>query len=147
MSPQWNEPKAIDRKPYLKPKSTMIKDIAMANASMDSSDGLAITLYEIAKQSRKSIIIERLPVPEKFMKEAAKLGYDPLDLILYGGEEFQIVFTVKPSMVERVTSLAEKTRVPLTIIGKVEEGIGVFLRTKNGTIEVKEKGWVHLYER
>jgi thiamine-monophosphate kinase len=119
----------------------------MANASMDSSDGLAVTLHEIAKQSGKGIVIERLPTPRGFIEKAVKLGYDPLDLILYGGEEFQIVFTVKPTMVRRISSLAKKMNVPLTVIGKVEEGEGVLLRTDKEAVEVKEKGWVHLYER
>ncbi len=61
---------------------------------MDSSDGLSTTLNEMAKQSRKRFVITKLPVNQDLLKFAQKTGLEPLDLILHGGEEYEIVATV-----------------------------------------------------
>lgn len=116
----------------------------IANSSMDSSDGLAITLNEISKQSGKKIVLDKLPVPEGFVEVVENLGYNAEDLVLYGGEEFQPVFTFKEKLLNEVMEFSYKTGIEIVIIGKVERGNGVFFQ-KNGTLEmVRNEGWTHL---
>ncbi len=116
----------------------------VANSSMDSSDGLAITLNDIATQSKKRIVIENLPAPEGFVEAVESFGYDAEDLVFYGGEEFQPVFTFREEVLDEVLKLSHRKGVELTIIGKVEKGAGVFLKGRKGLKRIKESGWKHL---
>ena len=62
-------------------------------AMMDTSDGLADALFKIAKASDKTILIDFEKVPyNKKLKELFPKEYK--DLILYGGEDYQIIATV-----------------------------------------------------
>jgi thiamine monophosphate kinase len=62
------------------------------------------------------------------------------ELALYGGEEYELVVTIKP---ERFHDL--KKRVPsLTRIGIVEkESFGVVAHLAAKRIRIKERGWEH----
>lgn len=116
----------------------------VANSSMDSSDGLAITLNEISKQSKKKIVLERLPAPEGFVDVVEGFGFDAEDLILYGGEEFQPVFTFKEELFSEVKKFSRETGIEISIIGRVEEGRGVFFQKDNILKVVENRGWTHL---
>ncbi len=115
----------------------------VANSSMDSSDGLAITLNEISKRSGKKIVLERLPAPEGFIDMVERFGFDAEDLILYGGEEFQPVFTFKEEMLDEVEKFSCETGIEISIIGRVEEGRGVFFRSGGALKVVENRGWIH----
>jgi len=63
-----------------------------------------------------------------------------LELALYGGEEYELVVTIKP---ERFHDL-EKRLPFLTRIGLVEkESFGVVAHLDGKRIQVKEQGWEH----
>lgn len=65
-----------------------------ATATIDSSDGLAISLRHLAKESRKQIVLETLPV---FPELAAILKTDSEQynqVVLFAGEEFEILFSI-----------------------------------------------------
>ena len=80
-------------------------------AMMDSSDGLADALYKIAVSSGKTLTVDfsKVLVSES-LKEIFPTSYE--DMVLFGGEDYQIVATVP-------NELAEKYN--LHIIGKVVE--------------------------
>ncbi len=113
---------------------------SVAKAAMDSSDGLAITLWTIAKQSKVKIVIEKLPLTREVIKYALWNNLDPRDLVFYGGEEFEIVFTSSLPEEEIINNFKKLgARIPIRI-GVVEEGSGVFF---NGKL-LENKGWEHL---
>jgi thiamine-monophosphate kinase len=70
---------------------------------------------------------------------AAKV--DPVDLALYGGEEFELVVSVKKNAVKRALSAVKSLRV----IGRVthDEGTVILLRDGKRTL-VEPRGWEHL---
>jgi len=109
------------------------------SASMDSSDGLAYTLNEIAQQSNVKIVINNFPMSEEIKKLIESEGRDPLNDSLYGGEEYQMVFTFNQEKDFLLNKLAKKHNVKVFKIGKVENGNGVFLT--NGK-KIEKKGWV-----
>jgi len=127
------------------PKARLTEGITLARShaatsSIDSSDGLAWSLHQIARSSKVGINLHTIPVAaevESFAKEHRLLA---LDLALYGGEEYELVVTIKP---ERFHDL--KKRVPsLTRIGVVEkESFGVLAHLDGKRIQVKEQGWEH----
>lgn len=80
-----------------------------ATASMDSSDGLAFTLGELARLSRVDMVIEKLP------------DHLPKDYVLHGGEEYLPVFTVQEQFEKPMTDVLRKLGIPFMRIGTVPE--------------------------
>jgi thiamine-monophosphate kinase len=111
-----------------------------ATSSIDSSDGLAWSLHQIAQSSKVGINLHTIPVAAEVETFAKDHRLSALELALYGGEEYELVVTVKQ---ERLDDL--KKRVPsLTRIGIVEkESFGVVAHFEGKRIQVKERGWEH----
>uniref|UniRef100_UPI0023F722FD thiamine-phosphate kinase n=1 Tax=Veillonella caviae TaxID=248316 RepID=UPI0023F722FD len=111
----------------------------------DISDGLSSELWDIAQASQVAIIIDeaRVPLHEETYKLAAYLQTNPVDYALYGGEDFQLVFTA-PKLLE--SSLQDLDGI--TIIGEVIEGTpSVQAVTKDKTIRTLDgKGYNHFHE-
>ena len=94
------------------------------SSSIDSSDGLAISLYELASQSGVDIIIDSIPVVEKLDKFALENGLDPRELVFHGGEEYEIVATIPQRKLREANLAARRARLCLHIIGRVQRGSG-----------------------
>lgn len=111
----------------------------------DISDGLSSELWDIAQASQVAIIIDeaRVPLHEETYKLAASLQTNPVDYALYGGEDFQLVFTAPKSLESSLQDLDG-----ITIIGEVIEGTpSVQAITKDKTIRTLDgKGYNHFHE-
>ncbi|MEM3609948.1 MAG: AIR synthase-related protein, partial [Candidatus Anstonellales archaeon] len=64
------------------------------NSSIDSSDGLAVSLHEIAQKSNVGIEIYNMPITREAEYFAKKNGIDPFELVFYGGEEYILIVTI-----------------------------------------------------
>lgn len=115
-----------------------------ATSSMDSSDGLALTLHELSKQSKKRFIVNDLPTTKEIKEFAKRNHYSFNDLVLHGGEEYEIVATIPKRHLAKVKRLAKKTRCKLFVVGTVEKGSGVFMLEKGKRIKIEKRGWEHL---
>ncbi len=115
-----------------------------ATSSMDSSDGLASTLHEMSRQSRKRFVIDMLPTTSEVKRFARDNMLDLKDIVLYAGEEYEIVATVREEMLEKVLRLARSNGCNAIPIGRVEEGSGVVLKEDGKAVEVEDRGWEHL---
>jgi thiamine-monophosphate kinase len=107
-------------------------------ASIDSSDGLAWSLHEIAKASKVGFLLDKLPIARETMRFAGLFDLDPMNLCLYGGEEYEIIVTVKPGLWERA-----KRKVPLIKIGQVTREPKVVLKMAGKKTQVEARGWEH----
>lgn len=87
-----------------------------ASAMMDSSDGLARSLHQLAEASGCGFSIEReaLPIDESVHKVAD----DPLEAGVFFGEDFELVVTLPE---ERVSAVRDASPTPVTVIGTVTE--------------------------
>jgi thiamine-monophosphate kinase len=85
-------------------------------ALMDSSDGLADALLKIALASRKKLIINRAKIPlHPELRAYSQAHYaDPVELALYGGEDFQLVATVPEVTPDLLAHFH--------VLGRVEDG-------------------------
>lgn len=114
-------------------------------ASMDSSDGLAITLNEMADQSGKGVELSSLPVDNSILRNMEEQGRDVVKDVFFGGEEYQVVFTAPEEAREGLLELAREEGVLVHEIGRVScAQPGVYLRYKGSTIKIPKAGWVHL---
>lgn len=132
----------------IKPKPQQKFGISLAkyfSSSIDSSDGLAISLYELAKQSRVNFFINIIPSANGVKDFAKDNHLKAKDLIFYGGEEYEIVATIPRLYLKKAEALARKSKLKLHVIGKVEKGNGkVFAINENGRYSLLEyRGYIH----
>ncbi len=114
------------------------------SSSMDSSDGLSITLNDMSKQSQKRFVITRLPVRNDVVEFAKKNRINLQDLVFCGGEEYEMVATISPKNLGAVRNIAKKLGISYHEIGYVTSGKNVVLVDKKREKIVKRCGWVHL---
>ena len=112
-------------------------------ASIDSSDGLAWSLHEISRASNVGFVIDSLPVTREAEEFAKIHGLDPVELSLYGGEEYELVVTVKPELWEKAKKAMGKVGTSLTKIGRATKENALLLRTREKTIPLEARGWEH----
>jgi len=116
------------------------------NSSMDSSDGLAYTLNEMAMQSKKTFIIEILPISDAISKMMLASGRNVYNDVMFGGEEYQMIMTVKKESANFIEELAKKSQIVIHKIGHVVSGNpGVFFSADGGNlVRVPKRGWINL---
>jgi thiamine-monophosphate kinase len=113
------------------------------SAAIDSSDGLAWSLHEIARASEVGISIESLPIARETERFAVVNKLDPAALVLHGGEEYELVLTVKPKLWRKAEKAVEKTGGKLLRIGKVTTEKSVLLETTGKRILILREGYEH----
>lgn len=130
----------------LRPKSRLKFGLKVKNylsSSMDSSDGLSTTLNELSRQSKRRFVITKIPSNSDLLEFANSNKLNAYDLILNGGEEYEIVFTCSQKNKTKITNLARKLRIPLNEIGYVTKGSGVVFLHNGKTFRIKDSGWQH----
>ncbi|HLF83701.1 MAG TPA: AIR synthase-related protein, partial [Blastocatellia bacterium] len=128
--------KHLSPEPQLK-LGRAIGEAGLATAMIDISDGLSTDLRHILDESGVGAFIHAaaIPVAECVLAAAAGApGIDPLSLALNGGEEYELLFTVRPENHERVVALAETLGATITVIGDIVAEKQSHLE-RNGTIE------------
>ncbi len=114
-------------------------------SSMDSSDGLAITLHTLAEMNNVGITVDRLPVERDVENFSRANGVRSDELVLFGGEEYLIVGTLKRRDYGRARRAARAAGGDLLALGVVTGDRGqVLLRAGSRTEPIKKKGWIHL---
>ena len=107
---------------------------------IDISDGLASELKHICKQSGVGCHIyeEKIPVDALTVSLAEEFSILPAIAALNGGEDYELLFTIKQDDYEKIKNLKE-----FTPIGHITEAAsGIQLIGKNGEqIEIKAQGW------
>jgi thiamine-monophosphate kinase len=109
---------------------------------MDVSDGLSSEILHICKQSGcgAQVYEEKIPVHEAARQFAYKLEIDPTMCALNGGEDYELVFTMKQEDYDKIV-LNEQISVIGYMTDKVEEAT---LLTKGGnTHKLIAQGWQH----
>jgi thiamine-monophosphate kinase len=90
----------------------------LASAMIDVSDGLSVDIAHICKESGVGAEVEadRIPISAALLHMAR----DPLAAALDGGEDYELLFTVRPSKLAAVEALGSRFR--LTRIGRITAG-------------------------
>lgn len=113
-----------------------VKIAPYLSSSIDSSDGLALSLYHLAESSQASIEVSRLPISDGVERFAGSNALIARNLVLFGGEEFEIVCTFDP-----------KHRALLASYGILTIGT-VLEKSKKPVVyhddkKVPRRGWLH----
>ena len=107
---------------------------------MDISDGLSSEVLHICKQSQLGCRIyeEKLPIHEDARKAAFKFGLDPTVCALNGGEDYELIFTVRQEDYEKLTLQEE-----ISVVGymaDLEDGHKIISKGGN-TFDITAQGW------
>jgi thiamine-monophosphate kinase len=97
----------------------------LASAMIDISDGLSVDLAHICEESGVGAEIDASRVP--ISPALRRFSKDPLARALNGGEDFELLFSVRPAKLATVRKLS--SRFKLTMIGRVTAGKRIFLTT------------------
>jgi thiamine-monophosphate kinase len=112
------------------------------SAAIDVSDGLGMDAGRLARASGLRAVIERdrLPVSPALAAFGVLEDADPLDWILSGGDDYELLFAAPASAREAVESLASR-EVPVTRVGRFEQGEGAVLRDGGGDRDISGRGY------
>lgn len=115
----------------------------MPTSMLDISDGLSSEMLHICKQSQVGCLLyeDKLPINEESKDFAYKLELDPTACALSGGEDYELLFTVKQADYEKINA-----NNGLSIIGYITEAAeGKTIITRGGNKhELVAQGWNHL---
>lgn len=115
------------------------KDV-QPTAMIDISDGLSSELMHICRRSEVGcrIYYEKLPIDEQTARMAEEFGIEPSVAALNGGEDYELLFTVPLSDLEKVSGIKG-----VSVIGHITEtSTGAFLVTPAGDeIKLSAQGW------
>lgn len=130
------------------PKARLREGLALARtgvvtASIDSSDGLAVCLHELKKNSGIGLDVTNVPIAPEAREFAEIHGLNPENLALFGGEEYELVLTVKPEGWRNAMKAVAEAGGNLIAIGNVVEGTEVTLRKGNVVEPIPLRGWEH----
>jgi len=116
----------------------------LATAMIDLSDGLSSDLNHFCDASGVGARIDSflLPIDQQVRELCGRRALDPLQLALHGGEDFELLFTVKPDNVARLPRRVDG--VEIKRIGEITSAPeGVKISEGQRVWELKPGGWMH----
>ncbi len=141
--PETHKKQFIQR--HLKPKprvevaAWLAQSKYKVTAMIDISDGLAPDLGHILKASRAGAELweAAIPISKTLAKYSLINGLSVLELALGGGEDYELLFTLRPEDVNNL-SIESITKVdqPVTQIGEITAKKGIRLTSKDGRSKV-----------
>lgn len=118
-----------------------------ATAMIDVSDGLALDLSRLCRESGvgAAVRMDRIPVATELADLAGVLPVHGLELALEGGEDYELLATVRPGALEEAAAkVRDRFGTALTEIGEIKLGEGVTAVEADGSEHPLEpKGWDH----
>ncbi|MDR7485559.1 MAG: thiamine-phosphate kinase [Armatimonadota bacterium] len=119
----------------------------VVRAMIDLSDGLALDLWRVCEASGVGVRLDgdRLPVDASAAEIAGAAGRDPLDVALFGGEDYELLFAVAPQDADRALRLlSEEVGTPGTVIGTfVPASAGRTIVVGGRPRPLEPGGWTH----
>jgi len=132
----------------LRPEARMdiiheLKDKDCLPTSMiDVSDGLASELLHLGKQSGVGIKIfeDKVPIDHGTYETAIEFNLDPITCALNGGEDYELLFTIKPADYEKV-----KNHPDIHFIGHIHNDPSqhVMVTKQETMVPITAQGWKH----
>ena len=118
-----------------------LRDFVDLHAMIDVSDGFAADLSHVLAESAvgAEIDADAVPIHADAVARSRLTGRTPLDHALNDGEDFELVFTVS----EADGAKLARAPVPVTRVGRVVPGPGLWLVAAGVRTPLMPAGWVH----
>lgn len=130
--------------PNHNPLARKLASLRLLSSMIDLSDGLGSDLAEICRESGTGarIQLDRIPIATCLTELASIMKWDPIELALYGGEDYHLLFTVAAE--KRIEFAKHATDLKLYEIGVMtDQADGIHaVDTKGELIPLKE-GFQH----
>ena len=146
MQPSLSEERAYLMQRQLRPEARTdivheLRDLGVRPTAMiDISDGLASELLHLCQQSGTGAVIfdENLPIDDQTHLAADEFKISPITAALNGGEDYELLFTVRPQAFEKLSAHAQ-----ITAIGYLTDDPNqIVLATKAGQqTPIRAQGW------
>ncbi|WP_109695134.1 thiamine-phosphate kinase [Chitinophaga deserti] len=112
----------------------------LPTSMMDVSDGLSSEILHICRQSEVGCVLyeDKIPVHDDARQMAMQFGLDPTACALSGGEDYELLFTMKQEDYDKIVLNEE-----IAVIGYMtgpEEGAHIITRGGNKH-EITAQGW------
>ncbi len=129
----------------------LLSQSGCVNAMIDISDGVSSEINHICEQSGTGakIFLKDIPLSENTHEVARVIGKSPYDFALYGGEDYELLFTCRPDSASSVKELILKNcSTPLTCIGYITDNSeAVTIEDENGnSLLLRPAGYNHFVE-
>jgi thiamine-monophosphate kinase len=139
-APQANKQASINEQKYLRPEARVRAGLLLgrnraASACIDLSDGLADGLRQIAEASAVGIAVDEAAIPlgDGVADFYRQRGDDPVPAALAGGDDYELLFTVRPAWRGRLRAVARQAGdLPITKIGVVTRDTRLIMKTTAG---------------
>jgi thiamine-monophosphate kinase len=136
---------------YLRPEPRVRAGLLLgrnraASSCIDISDGLADGVARLAEASGVGIVVDESALPIEGAARAwfTGRGVDPVQAAIAGGDDYELLFTVRPRQRGRLRQVAASGGVPLTCIGVCTAGTTVLLkRAGTGDLTPMPEGFSH----
>lgn len=122
----------------------VLGDERLATSMIDLSDGLSSDLNLLCEASGvgASLDASLLPIDERVTELCGRRALDPLQLALHGGEDFELLFTVKPEDVNRLPRRVDGVGIKqIGTIRSASEGVQISEGARLWKLE--PGGWKH----
>lgn len=125
---------------------TALSREGLASAAIDVSDGVGVDAGRLARASGVRLVLEQnaLPISAALLSFGAMDELDPLELLLSGGDDYELLFTASVEQAARLSERASAFDVPVTRVGRVERGSGAALAGGRSERDVTDLGHDHL---
>jgi thiamine-monophosphate kinase len=124
----------------------LAKNKIIPTSMIDVSDGLASDVKHLCKASNTGCIIseEKIPIDQETYEMSKIFNLVPSVSALNGGEDYELLFTIKQSDYEKIKEIAE-----ISVIGyMVDASEGErFITNDNITVDLEAQGWDALKRR
>lgn len=123
-------------------EGTLLSATGAVTSCMDTSDGLSMSLHELAEASGCAfeVDVSAVPIDSEVVRLAKTAKKDHLEVALQGGGDYQLLFTVRPEGLEEVLrTLGNDAKV----IGRCIEGKKNVLKRGRSRKELEPKGYEH----
>ncbi len=125
-----------------------LSEFNLLSAAIDSSDGLALSLYQLADASGVGFEIDRMPVDQEVVDTVGVSGLNLEETVFYGGEEYEVVATVPEEKLKAARRVSNSLGFNLIEIGKATGKSGkVVFDDGSRRFKMERRGWVHLARR
>jgi thiamine-monophosphate kinase len=153
-TPNWKvKPKIsqflIKRHLMLSPRLVEGQKIAssqIATSMIDLSDGLASDLHRLAEESKIGAVLweDAFPIALATEQLAKVTGKPLLEWVLYGGEDYELLFTVPPNKRKKIE---QTVGFPHALIGEiVDRDQGIYLKRREGNrTKIEDRGYNHFF--
>jgi len=124
----------------------LLAESGLLNSCIDVSDGIISDITRISEESNlgAEIYAQMMPISTSTYITAKKLKNDPIDYALYGGEDYELLFTVNLKNKNILIKFADENNIDITEIGKITARKGIYV-VKNGNKKKEnyKKVWKH----